>query len=93
MVGVTWYKREDYDALKRLYKDGDAISDTFDEWQREADRVMEELKGKGLVFEKVYLDPDTFPAWCADKGLEMDATARSQYATEAVRKAHRNSGD
>jgi hypothetical protein len=44
------------------------------------------LEGFNIV--KVYIDPETFPAWCKKNGLEMDAKARAQYALGIAQGKH-----
>ncbi len=89
VTGIFWYRsREDYDRLKAMSKDGWKLPDTFDDWLQSAQNVLEELTSEGLVVEKAYVDPDTFPEWCRARGLEMDTKARLEYGTEfAAKKA------
>jgi len=82
-VGITWYRREeDFLRLKAMSNDSEELEDTYDEWLENAKNVLGSLTLQGLNVVKVYLDPETFPAWCKAKGYEMDATARSRYATD-----------
>ena len=46
--------------------------------------MKEQAQAAGDVVIKVFIDPETFPAWCAGKGLAMDAEARSQLAIEVA---------
>jgi hypothetical protein len=86
-VGVTWYRREDYARLKAMFKDGEKIPDTYDEWLKSAENVFGTLTLEGLTVVKAYLDPESFPEWCKANGFEMDGAARSQYGREfAARK-------
>jgi len=82
-VGLTWYRREeDFVRLKAMSKDSEEFPDTYDEWLEDAKNVLGTLKLQGLNVVKVYLDPETFSAWCKAKGYEMDGVARSRYATD-----------
>jgi len=33
---------------------------------------------------KVFIDPETFPAWCKEKGKDMDSNARAELAIEVA---------
>jgi hypothetical protein len=88
VVGIAWYKGEDYETLKRLFVDGDNLPETYEEWLNSAERLVNQLRRDGLAFQKVYIDPDTFPAWCAAKGLDLNATARTRFSAESVAGKH-----
>ncbi len=85
VMGVVWYKPEHYDALLGMFPDRDKLHSTFEEWLKDAVRVTDQLRRNGIAFRKVFIDPDTFPAWCAARGLSLDAGARARFATEFVR--------
>lgn len=58
-------------------------------------RVGREQRGeprRGLIAERVYIDPDEFPRWCAARGLDLDADARMAFASEAVARKYGNLG-
>jgi len=84
LVGIAWYRREDYDNLKATFKDSEDLPDTFDEWLEKAERVSGTLTGQGIAVVKAYIDPETFPAWCRDHGFEMDKVARMEFGTECA---------
>jgi len=84
-IGIAWYKKEDYETLKRLFADGDNLPTTYDDWLNTAERLLKQLRRDGQAFQKVYIDPDTFPSWCAARGLEMNAEARTRFSAESAR--------
>jgi hypothetical protein len=88
IVGISWYRREDYDLLMSMFLDRENLDDTFDDWHSQALEVSAKLTREGLVVEKAFIDPATFPEWCRANGLKMDAKGRVQYANEwAAKKA------
>jgi hypothetical protein len=34
---------------------------------------------------KVFIDPETFPKWCAEKNMPKDANSRAELAMEVAR--------
>jgi hypothetical protein len=84
IFGLVWYKRKEYETLRRLFTDGDSLPALYDDWLKSAERVLRVLRNDGHAFRKVYIDPNTFPQWCAARGLEPDAKARSRFGAEAV---------
>lgn len=81
---MVWYKKEDWDTLKKMFVDGDRLPPTYEEWQSRAEEMKEQAQAAGDAVIKVFIDPETFPEWCAKKGVEMDSEARSQLAIEVA---------
>jgi hypothetical protein len=84
MVGVPWYKKEDYETLKALFVDAHKLPASYEKWLDLAEDLIDNFRRKGQAFRKVYIDPNTFPAWCTGHGLNIDAEARVQFANETV---------
>ena len=61
VVGMAWYKPEDYDEIRRLSADGESMAPTYQDWLDSAQELFDRVKSKGHTVEKVYIDPDTFP--------------------------------
>ncbi len=81
---LVWYKEEDWARLKEVFVDGDMLPATYDDWLTRAEAMLEEIRNTGDIGMKVYIDPETFPEWCKEKGLEMNSEARSQMAIEVA---------
>ena len=90
VIGIAWYKSDDYETLRRLFADGENLPTTYGEWLKNAKRVVNQLRRDGQAFEKVYIGPETFPAWCAARGLDLDANARTRFSAESVSGKHGN---
>jgi hypothetical protein len=81
---MVWYKEEHWETLKSLFTDADRLPRTYGDWLQRAEEMKTQIQAAGDVVIKVYIDPETFPAWCRHKGLAMDAEARSQLAIEVA---------
>lgn len=86
--GVVWYREADWPRLRAQLADADRLPDTFAEWLASAEGLLAQLRRDRIPAERVPLDPDTFAAWCAARGLAPDAQARSRYASEVVAAKH-----
>lgn len=81
---MVWYKKEDWATLKELFVDGDKLPRNYQEWLTRAEEMQKQARAAGDAVIKVYIDPETFPEWCAKKGVAMDSEARSQLAIEVA---------
>ncbi len=79
---MVWYKEEHWDTLKAMFADGDMLPLSFSDWHTRAEAMKKEVEAAGDAVIKVYIDPETFPAWCEAKGLPMNSEARAQLAIE-----------
>ena len=90
-LGIPWYRREDWDALLALFVDAERLLPaTYDKWLRRAEQAEKEFKRQGTIAERVYIDPIEFSLWCVDRGTDLDAAARMNFAAEAVDRKYRN---
>lgn len=81
---MVWYKEEDYELLLTIFDDAELLPQTFAHWSARAEAKKEEVESAGDQVIKVFIDPETFPAWCASKDLPKDANSRSQLAIEVA---------
>lgn len=79
-VGVPWYTRQNYKRILEVMSDAHVLPTTFDAWQHAAEKVLERARRRGATPVKALIDPETFPDWCRQRGLDADANARSQFA-------------
>lgn len=89
-TGIAWFRQEDYHRCRKLFIDGRKLPQTYEKWHQAAQRLFDQLVGSGHLVEKAYIDPETFPAWCAARGLNIDAQARLQFANETVYRKYAN---
>lgn len=85
-IGIPWYLESDYETLLALFTDGHKLPRSFLQWQDKAEQLRKRCVREGKIVVKAYIDPATFPAWCAARGCNVDAGSRMDFAnTEAVR--------
>jgi hypothetical protein len=90
VIGVTWFRKEDYPMLLGLFEDAQKLPATWEEWETEARKVEERLKLEGFKVERAYLDPNAFSDWCRKEEVGMTGKARSRFTAETVAKRHRH---
>jgi hypothetical protein len=83
-VGAFWIKEEDYPALLQLFDDGDNMPSGWKEWLKMAEEMEQGLKAYGHAVLRVYIDPTTFPDWCAAHATSPGSTGRRKFVAAAV---------
>lgn len=81
---MVWYKKEDWDALMKLFTDSHLLPKRYSDWLEKAEQMVKKAEVNGDLVMKVYIDPETFPAWCKEKGKKMDHHARTELAIEVA---------
>ena len=86
IVGIAWYRPEQYGLLRALAPDADSMAKTYDEccWR---DQTMQDLRQRGIVTRRVDVEVKELAAWCEQRGIPLDGVARSSYAAEKVKEA------
>ena len=93
-IGIPWYREADYQQLRALFADGHLLPATFENWQQKAEHLRKSQIQQGRIVVQAQIDPGTFPAWCAARGHNVDASGRVAFAnTEAARIARQHHGN
>lgn len=79
-VGIPWYRGVDYDELRRIMTDGDKLPDRHLDWLQKAEQLERQIKARGQRCYRAIIDPQTFPAWCEARGLNVNAEGRIAFA-------------
>lgn len=90
VVGVAWYRREQWARLVEVCADAHALDDSYDAWLRNATARFAELTAAGLTLERVDVDVERLLAWCLVQGRPVDNMARSEYAAKRLEAEHKN---
>jgi hypothetical protein len=85
VIGFAWYRREQWPELRSFAADADKLEETYDEWLAGANKVLEDLRYKGIRAEKVDVEIYELSAWCKSRGLPLDSDARATFAGEKMR--------
>jgi hypothetical protein len=83
-VGAFWIREEDYPALLNVFADGNKMPRAWKEWLKIAEEMEQGLKAYGHVVMRVYIDPNTVPAWCAAHDTSPGGEGRKKFVAAAV---------
>ena len=87
-TALAWYTREEWDAVRREASDPEVFDATYETWQANATRVIDQLRDQGLSVERVFVRASKLRVWCEQQGIPQDGRARSHYAAEKLRRLH-----
>ncbi len=86
VVGVTWYRPEDWERLLQLFPDRDDMHDSYAAWLAEAHRAERAVVAGGHRVKRVLVDPAELAGWCLIHGLAPNAQARAEFVTDKLRR-------
>lgn len=84
VVGVCWYRQDQYDRFLASAKDREDLEDTWDEWQITAERVIRQYRARGLDVRKVEIDLDDLLAYCMVEEEPNTAATRAAYVAHLI---------
>jgi hypothetical protein len=84
VIGMPWYRAEDYSRLRQIVSDPHAMASAFDAWLASAQNNEQVAKDAGFTVVRVLLEPLSFAAWCTERGLSPDGAARVRFASESA---------
>ncbi|MCF8037698.1 MAG: hypothetical protein K9K79_00130 [Desulfohalobiaceae bacterium] len=85
MLGVGWYRPEQWELLLAESVDRDELESTHAEWLAQAERSLARIRAAGHKPIKIDIDVEDLIAWCANQEIPLDGNARSQYIAEQTR--------
>jgi hypothetical protein len=89
--GLPLCWKEDYRAFCAIFEDAHNLPGTWEEFMELAEAAEEHYQDQGHTVVRVYIDPRTFPEWCARNGHRVNARARNVYAAN-IAQANRSAG-
>ena len=87
-MGVAWYRKEQWELLRKISEDVDKLEGTYEEWLREATVGLKRMKDIGMEAEKVDIDVNELVAWCKQRGEPVNGSSRSEFAADKIRRKY-----
>jgi hypothetical protein len=85
VLGIAWFRPDQWDLLRSVSADPDVLEPTYDEWEKLARRTIHDLAREGILARKVDVDVERLQDWCKAQQRPLDASARAAYATQRLR--------
>jgi hypothetical protein len=80
-LGLAWYSREDWERLHEIADDRDKLDDMYEDWERQALKMIHDLEAVGQRIRKVPIDIEALIAWCRERKCRIDMAARSEHVS------------
>jgi hypothetical protein len=63
LLGVAWYRRDNWERLREISSDREALEDTYEEWLANAEASLPKLARQGMAPVKVHIDIEEGGLW------------------------------
>lgn len=87
ITGVAWYRADQWRRLREIAIDAGKIEETYEEWLIYAEDISAKMIDQGIVIKKVPVDVNDLEAWCRQRALPIDGTARAQFVAHLLQAA------
>jgi hypothetical protein len=82
-VGLPWVRKEDYAAFFHI-EDTHGLPTTWEKLIEFSEEAENGFQSDGMIVERVYIDPETFPDWGRRNGVGVNSQGRMRFAGMAV---------
>jgi len=83
---AIWIERNDYDSIKALSPEEPDWPDTYDEWLQRATEQIAKTESRGVVVDKMVINPQEFAAYCKASGIEPNNVTLGAFAIVLARR-------
>ena len=84
LVGVAWYRSDQWDRLKEVSEDRADLEETWEEWIRMAEKSLRDFRARGIQLGKVEVDVEELIQWCQSKQQPIHAASRAAFAAKKL---------
>lgn len=82
MLGIGFYRREQWPLLLQSAVDSHVLEKTYDEWLDVVDASVDKIKAHGIEPKLVDVDIEELISFCKKEGLQNNARARSKFVAK-----------
>ena len=85
VLGVGWYRPEQWALLLSASVDRDELESTHAEWFASSESSLVTIRKTGINPIKIDIDVEEMIDWCKEKNIPLDSAARSHFIAEKTR--------
>jgi hypothetical protein len=82
MVGIGFYRREQWPLLRRSAADAHMLEESYDDWIEVLDSAVTKIRDHGLEPKLVDVDVNELLAYCKQQGIPNNAEARAKFISK-----------
>jgi hypothetical protein len=79
IVGIGWYKKEEWDLLLSNSDDRKNMHDNFNDWEKDTNKRFQELLISGINVKKIPISVYGLLAWCKENKLKVNGSTKAKY--------------
>ena len=88
VMGVAWYKFDQWDRLLEISSDRAELENIYDEWKKVAEENLVNLAQHGYKLCKVHIDVEELLVWCNSQNRAVDGDARTEFTVMKLRESN-----
>jgi hypothetical protein len=81
ILGIAWYRKEQWDLLRMVSEKPEALEDTYEEWLKSANALKDNLKQFGITAKEVVIDVNDVVLWCKGNNHVVNSKSITEYVT------------
>ena len=85
VIGIGFYRREQWPLLLETSVDAHILGKTYDEWLEVLDLSIEKIRAHGIEPELIDVDINELLVFCEKQGIKNNAEARSRFIRELAK--------
>ena len=85
VIGIGFYKREQWPLLIETAADASVLEPTYDDWIDVLDSSLDKIKSRGITPELVEVDVYDLLVYCKEKGIKNDGKTRSMFIAKLTK--------
>jgi hypothetical protein len=79
ILGVGWYKKEQWPLLREKSEDVEELENTYYEWVANANDTINKLSNSQYHFEKIEIDVEELIEWCIKEKCALNGESRARF--------------
>jgi len=85
VMGVTWYRPEQWERLREIVEDKENFDKTYEEPVLDSENKVKQLEAQGIRPVKVEVDVEEMLTWCFAQGLAVTPETRTKFMMTKLR--------
>jgi hypothetical protein len=90
IVGIGWYKKEEWDLLLTNSDDRNNMHHNFDDWEKDTNKRFQELLIAGINVKKIQISVYELIAWCKENKFKVNGLSKAKYIAFRTHQKYEN---